>query len=717
MINKSLLCLSVAGLSTASAQIEIKVSDLGVTLENKTNHAFGEYGVRIWGDTSHFTGLIQSLGSGTSDSKIYKTWMNLKSAPLNPHQSLLFLQTTSGANTIDSVELALKTGHSNSFLTPSLTDIPLDTNALKTLLVSNAYYNSAYRYSKGNKLNSRLGAYAGILDSWGNETQLQFAIPQNSWTVNGQKIQFQINQLGETPQFWMAWSAAQELLQMDAQVLLALAMKESNLFVQGSPFIANQVGGCFGPFCIEGATFKDQIVEQFPSLYPASLISERFLGTTRDGLKTVKGEFAINHMIHASLFLRSIHEQLLASSDLGYPQALKVSQGQHALCFTFSIFNTGVNNANVYSHLLPDSNGGTLSTTLQKTSCQALAPTLPQIGSIISFIDSTVQVLGLESQRAVSEQNLPLHDTWITWDDIALFWFGQQKNPSVSHKDQIGGLLIHSQLDTQERRQLWNTLKAGFNLQSSHWPSQSGNKVISLRYDWLSLLRLSKGYLNWNLMPTWNVWRKGIVESYQTKTQSASGYIHEKVAPSILKLKDSVGANGISWSVEVADTLSSQSNTASGIASLEWTADSNWNKWNHTGVIRKSGNLAQIRHSDSTWFASEYAITIPTQELSKIDQSNKRLFWIRITDGAGNSTQRTIPLPQVIQPIKSKTQSLNFDFHDTLRIWNLNGQSIELNPATWQSELNQYPPQTWMIEWKKQGQMRSFLYTNSPNQP
>lgn len=100
------------------------------------------------------------------------------------------------------------------------------------------------------------------------------------------------------------------------------------------------------------------------------------------------------------------------------------------------------------------------------------------------------------AQSAQTDLTYTLVDKWITLNDIAKFYFGDDCNLSAPYTangaTQDGGLMKHFDIGDGQKQAMWDDIVAAFNMQAAHW----GGGKISLRYDWLSNLRIAKRYLD-----------------------------------------------------------------------------------------------------------------------------------------------------------------------------------------------------------------------------
>jgi hypothetical protein len=379
---------------------------------------------------------------------------------------------------------------------------------LKILLKDPAYYDADYRYEGGDYLGKHGGEYsAGIYDSFYGETQFQFAKPRTGWRFSNTDVEFDENNGGTAPSIWMALSGNQEYYGTDLQVLVSLGMKESWLFTTGMPVTMGLT-----PFHITSNTYLDQLNGQYPSFFPFGLTNFDYLGGG-SAYPTTDGPKAINGAMSSGLLWQSYYKQLNMEVDLAWKQVLENSiVGGDPLigfCYMASMYNQGPGYDSVHELLLPDAQGGNLSVIWDNPQgCEELNTLLPNFGNYITTVKKNAYVLSDISKLSETDLTVELVERWITLDDLKMFWFGENGNYNTPAKSQDGGLLLHYDMQTDERQAIWEKVEAAFQLQSAHWPPQGGKPVISLRYDWLSNLRIVKEDLNLEVVPTFPSWRQ-----------------------------------------------------------------------------------------------------------------------------------------------------------------------------------------------------------------
>lgn len=708
-IKMSGICCGILGaLSLASAEVAFQISNTGAVVANKTSFSLSEYGLRFW--------TPRTISPNWSAAQLYKgsysgtnltVLTNTSAYPLAVGAQGDLVQDFSNIFSVDSADLLQKIGHCNSRVEELPMAMAIDYARLQQLIAQPGYYDEGYRYKGGDSLGRWGTRTSGIGDTWIGETQLQVAIPSKSWALSNSAVTFDQNNGGKGPLLWMALSAVQELVGVDQQILMAQAMKESWMLTN-IPVVANVGMGELTPFQITALTYDD-LASTYSQLYPYGLTFDRYLGAVgaAEGLKTTEGELAVNGAISTALLMKSYHQQLMAETDLAYPEALRFSGNRHGLCFVSAMYNAGPGGDVLHKALLPDAMGGQLSITLADPSCATLSSLLPNFGNYISSIETNLSVMAAASKDAANDSKIQIVDRWITWDDVVTFWFGKNGSPTMATKDQQGGLLLHTKLGITERQALWDDLKRAFDLLSAHWPTQSAKPVMSLRYDWLSFLRIGKSYLSIDLQPTFPSWRASIINEYNQGVFGADGYGIDRTYPHLHLGVPQVKAGALELTADVQDPWFSGSNSRDdqdrGLWKLEWTTDSTWQKWQSGGIATKAHTNPRVLTGDTLWRSVQLGLSLkPSMALNENWKSGTPI-WVRAVDACGNATFKTLMVPETVTPLREVkdygVKSLPADLLSLTAI-GVDGRAVEVSVSQGRPQLGILSSGLWLLQWR-----------------
>lgn len=380
-----------------------------------------------------------------------------------------------------------------------LSSIQHQVSEINAVIAQSNYYDSTYKYL--DTLGSKGGTYSGKwLDTFGEETQIQ-------WAIGGtQSTEAWAGHLSDTnnssdPMYWMALAAGQELLNFDAQYLMATGIKETGIGSSSNNSYMTNAEGAFGAYDSEAWTAVSR-AGMYPELFAgfsqceAELRTgnintfESCMGTSSPVLmgqifgidsSRSSGPEMMNSVFFSGITLQSFYDLILSSSDFCGKSAMSIAADPYlGLCAISGHYNLGINGG--VPSALKDSS---------LISVPDACDSVPAVNSnYVPAIRSIAEAITLDQNRWIQgDPDVYVIDKEITLDHIQLFLFGDSADYNSSSHN---GLLWHFDLDTNQRLALWNDVEATFNLQKAHWSKES----ISLRYDWVTMLRLIKSHLN-----------------------------------------------------------------------------------------------------------------------------------------------------------------------------------------------------------------------------
>src|SRR6185295_11455911 len=142
-----------------------------------------------------------------------------------------------------------------------------------------------------------------------------------------------------------------------------------------------------------------------------------------------------------------------------------------AIKFLASAYNAGINSG--FHNSLP---------TTANLPCAGFPGTSSYVCEVLNVVNTIEAASTCGSGR-------PIYDSNITLTDLQHFFFGDTGTPPTVAG---GGLLMHFNLTTAQKNSLWTDVQCAFNALAPHW----GGGHISYRYDFLTILRVAKQYLD-----------------------------------------------------------------------------------------------------------------------------------------------------------------------------------------------------------------------------
>lgn len=379
----------------------------------------------------------------------------------------------------------------------------IDPNDIASIISNPNFYNPDYKYL--DTLGSNGGEFsARWVDTYGDETQIQWAIGGTSspsaWSGS---LSDTVSTRG--PMYWMALAAGQELFSMDAQYLMAIGLKETGVGSSEptAPRMSN-AEGAYGAFELEMFTGGDRMLV-YPKFYPEykAALDETFTRVPYDAntFVAIAGEsFAsifdrifgtesfpdrahmVNSVVMSGLLIYQYYDMIGTASDFcgGLAFSSKAADPYLGLCAIAAHYNLGINGGvpNALKNLttIDDPNG-----------CNAVP-----VGNsnYVPAVRSILEALANDQKRWVAnDPSVRVIDKTISLAELTTFFWGDGGT-----KDAPGdnGLMWHFNLDQAAKDAMWTDVTNAFNQLAVN----SGGSHISFRYDFLTLLRVAKAYLD-----------------------------------------------------------------------------------------------------------------------------------------------------------------------------------------------------------------------------
>lgn len=566
---------------------------------------------------------------------------------------------------INSFEVLVKDG-ACSEPTPRCDADPISLGELKSLMQTKEYYSAEYRYAGGDFLGKNGGKYAAnFWDSFCGETQFQFARPLEDFKVNLTSVSLDDKKWDGGPMVWMALSGNQEYYGYDLQYMIAKGAKET-FFMTGQPIVDEGIkipmqavndGSGYTPFEIEPPSFGD-LALTYPKVYPHGNLAATYVGPGGLGNKAlVSSAWMVNGVFGSGTFLAALYEQLSRSTDLAWKQLLENSWSGGdkyiGLCQMSALYNRGPIEQSILSQLLPKAKGGKLEDLLDNP--DACSEMIAGFGDYINQITSVVEVLEKASRDAETNKSIEIIDYWITKEHLSRYWFGEGGSPSTSPAAMQGGLLKQYDLTQSKRQELWDETAAAFEIQSGKWPKQNGKAVISLRYDWLSNIRVVKSLIDRNLGTFSSDFKinSGINKFSEGKTD-ANGQRIDKTFPFMERAsKAIVEVDGsATLVVKAQDSLYNPGADQwdRGVESVEWSFNDDWSVFSSQG--------ASTKPVTGTIKSGEWEIKFPKDIVEQVETGVlPNTVWLRVSDSCGNKLIKKVSLDLTGRPIPPKINS------------------------------------------------------------
>ncbi|MDR0303737.1 MAG: hypothetical protein LBH98_03075 [Chitinispirillales bacterium] len=540
------------------------------------------------------------------------------------------------------VELLLKTG------APGIPDEPAEyppitsIDSLLKIMENPDFYRADYRYLNYDSLGSNGGKYSGgFMDTYIGQTQLHFAIPKGSFTVNGTNVSAMRGD--NAPQYYMALGMGQEFLRVDAQWMFAMGTKETFSGTTQTPWStdANAVAsGNYTNWHVEGPTMLDRALgySQFFPKYEARLSAAR--DVTSSGISIT--EFAnyyvgayngqtsprtINGLFVSALVQYINYDVMAYATDICWKYALGKSaecgDPYMGLAAMVAMYNRGQwSQIGAIKSLLNNNN-------VDNIACDPNARNKFDTGAnnYRPDIINVAQILINASKdfEKGSGANSELIDFKITLDYLREMFFGAG---GTAAKQGDGGILMFyydpettGKDYTAIRQKIWNNLTDAFNILKGKAPTSDAN-TISYRYDFLSAIRTVKADLPYERRFQQNGDASTLIpQNSSTGCGKDDGGVVDETYPTVVTLN--ITPDDEFCVVEVKmndDNLCKQ---------VKWSIDYDWAIWNNAVMVENAS-------AKNNTFRFEIPKSMADGFKDRGDESGN-FVWIMAEDAAGNS--------------------------------------------------------------------------------
>lgn len=513
---------------------------------------------------------------------------------------------------------------------------PITIDQIDSLISLPSFYNAGYRYTYIDSLGTNGGQYSGgFMGTFLGETQAIVAIPTDTFHINNDVL-FDPDVMGG-PIYMMTIAMMQEYFNVDMQWMLMTGAKETNAALKGVngitvPYVAHNPAAGYGPFEVETPTGVSRAIA-YPKFFPEysdslakySWDQTSFIGAYGETFMSdychptftgANSAYLVGSSVLSGLCYYFVYDACAYSTDICWLETLSGAIDPHlGLAAMMQGYNVGINSGfegplknPAYEDLLDDPNASASFSAFNNYFADAI---------------NMLSALFKASDESRTDASIVVWDENITLDDLKTFFFGDGGTVTTQGG---GGLFKHFTLN---RQQVWSKIEAAFNKLKGNAPTTTGTQEISFRHDFLTLLRVVKGDMNF---------KRGRVVGSEAidwiKKNSTTGGCSELEEDK----KYPYGDAGVpEYNSEFIVDIICKDNI--GIKEVIYTLDSAWSNW--SSAIYKSG----------TGGNQTFTITIPKDEITSIYGEGTGTLWFMVTDESGNSIVK--PLLIKGSPLKS----------------------------------------------------------------
>ncbi len=380
-------------------------------------------------------------------------------------------------------------------------EAPITIAELDSLSKTPDFYNESFRPAVYDSLGVHGGTNsAAIYDSW-KGTQLQIALPSESFIINGAMRKFS-QEYTPKSMYWMGLAMMQELVNIDMQLYTAMGAKEtySGLDYDNSSLFGSRQ---YGPFHIEGASGLDRALA-YPKFFPqyedkftgslaipqSGINSKEFMDFYHTSDFQLGGAEVVNNIFIAQIIQSVNYDILDYSTSIFWNEAISANTDAYLGVYPIlQMYNQAAWGAieNISSVFSTDN--------WQTTASNPNASGLFGVGNNNYRVDilDIVQKLVDASRESLTDETVAIMDAQIPLEDLLALFFGDSGTADIQGD---GGFLLHYSLSSQEREAIHSYLTEAFNLLKGRAPSTLETETVSLRYDFLPILRTVKNYFD-----------------------------------------------------------------------------------------------------------------------------------------------------------------------------------------------------------------------------
>lgn len=535
----------------------------------------------------------------------------------------------------------IKAGSCNEPETPS-NHSGITLQELNQLVNQPQFYDPSYRYL--DTIGARGGPYSGgWIDTFGEETQIQWAIGQTPTDIWSSGLYLSDTNKTKGPMYWMALAAGQELFSMEAQFLMTIGMKETGSGSSTtSELVLENTDYVYGAFELDQSAAMDRMMD-YPKFYPQfeSTFQETFaldsydagvffrnLGRSASDVymeifgarSDVTRAGMVNSVLLSGLEFHHVYQIIGASSDYcGKKAYLESADPYLGLCILAGNYNRGIYGAVPENLKDPDF-------VADPDACmkvpQGNHDYVPQMRS------GLVAITQDQIRWAQGDPDVRVIDKTITFEQIESFFWG---DGGTIDSPGANGLMIHYGLSPMQEELMWDDIQAAYQILSTRW----GGNSISFRYDWISLLRIAKNYLDTEIPFPSGPLTVAYIDDHSQKEQCDPTYTKDERWPFVEAYVDM--GSGFEVSAVVSDY-----ETGSLYLKYKLESEASWTEATNT---LQSG------------IETEYTFSIPFESVS--DSGDK--IWIRAADSCKNEVAIQVELAERELPYLDSAWAIDTD--------------------------------------------------------
>ncbi|MBN1984434.1 MAG: hypothetical protein JW795_23110 [Chitinivibrionales bacterium] len=665
----SLLCLAVFVLNPLfqlSSYGDVRVEFTGVppkpTFYNTTNAAWQIGGWRFFTNSDHWksvgtdgdNGMIIH-GDRTINSQIETEAVFGRNA--SPDIVKLPISTTGYWNNVaykwsatlkeqaTNPYILLKTGSAGKPDWP-ISEKPITLKQIDSLLKLPDFYNPDYRYKiNGIPYYDSLGVLGGLysggfLDTWRGQTQVQIALDHKQFRISNTPVSYD-GRAADGPLYWMSLAMGQEYFNLDMQWQIGFGGKETmaglwNHDANGPAFNAANEQGVFQ---VEPPTGCDRALA-YPVFFPpySSQLSiarnvtdfERLAGISKENFQKfyfgpdrmkINTAWVVNALVVSAVVQYANYNVFSYAEDVCWKEFLSQAVDRNAGIVAMMVYyNLGLWAGQSVANMLKV---GSFERLLNDPNAKMQFP--EGNNNYRTDLLTLINALVGASRSSVSDKSVEIYDAAITKADLLRLFFGD--NGTVAQQGD-GGLLKHFTVD---RAAIGATLEAAFDKLKGRAPTVTGKDAVSLRYDFLTILRTVKQYFDCQKLmdrPAGGDCVDRII--FNSKIGGCNGNLPIDENYPYLDVM-TMKAQGEDYAVEVIVDDKQE------VKEVQWTLHYHWPYW-FKAEPQSGGSKTQKRFS---FVMTKKQID---EHLSLADGQSGKNVWIMAGDGSGNSIVRRYPL-------------------------------------------------------------------------
>ncbi len=524
----------------------------------------------------------------------------------------------------------------------------------------------------------------GFIDTWYDQEndipvwQVQIGLSDTKFQVNGEHLKFSPGLMGEKhpnwhpvlggagPMYLMGLVMMQEYMNFDMQLFAANATNEKQagclkfaydnsgqpVVEDGSSYLPNNDAQQMGPFNYMETSYWQYIYKGFPKFFPfenSPTNSTEYVTTPNSGGACVGNSPQIaNACLISSLYCWYLYELMFNSTEFWAADLFSNAKDELvAAKIMYQAWRYGMED-DVVSGI----------STLYDRDALLNADDVSTLFSNNGYFDLFKPALDVilegckYSKTSPNSKGYDIYDYPLSLDYFRHLLFGVNNEDPDNGILGDAGILWHFDLTDEQRIEIWETVKAAFDIVKGKAPSVSG-EYVSFRYDYLLMLRVVKYFLDLERPIPTEVHFLDLVEKHSDDSNvvgDMTGIVIENKYPYLVKKDRGILPNNDFYiDIKAEDETWLEIDTG---AVVEWTLDSNWGYWTAAELIPGT--------KDSS-LKAEYKIVIDSATIANTFNGKSGIGWVRVNDRCFNSTIDTFRIAGVKYPSLQEASALDKD--------------------------------------------------------